>query len=109
MALILTDYDLSGGVQDSSEVVAPNNWRITATTTGCPALQYTRVDVYVEDEQGNWAIATDASGHAIHMTLKGNQSKSINPIVVNAANGLVTVRPPKESPSGVINVDSINA
>ena len=109
MALIITDYDLSGGVEDSSEVVAPSNWRVTATTTGCPDLQFVDIDFYVEDEQGNWANLTDDMGHAIKMTLRGNQSKSINPIVVNAANGLVTVRPRKSGGVGTINIDSINA
>lgn len=109
MSSIVTAYDLSGGYKDSSEVATPNNWRVTATTSGCPALQYTRVDFYIEDSVGNWANLKDENDHAIHMTLRGNETKSINPIVVNAANGLITVRPPKESPSGTINVDSINS
>lgn len=109
MALIVTAYDLAGGNKLSDEVAAPNNWRVTATTTTCPALQYVRIDFEVEDTQGNWAVITDDNDRAIHLTLRGNETKSVNPIIINGANSRVVVRPPKESPSGVINVDSINS
>ena len=109
MGKIVDGYDLSGGNKLSDEVASPNNWRVTATTTGCPALQYVRIDFEVEDSLGNWAVMTDDNDRPIQMTLRGNETKSRNPIVVNAANSRVVVRPPKESPSVTINVDSNNA
>lgn len=109
MALIITAYDLAGGNEASTEEVAPSSWRVTATTTDCPALQYVRVDLEVEDEQGNWTSLTDDNDRAIHITLRGNETKSVNAIGINAANGRAIVRPPVDNPSGTINVDSINS
>jgi len=108
MALIVTAHDLSTGNATSTEVVAPNNWRVTATTTGCPLLQDVFVTFEVEDEQGNWALLTDEKDHPIKMKIRGNSSESRNPIVVNAANGRVIVRPPVGA-EGTINIDSINS
>lgn len=112
MSLIVDTYDLSNGNTESTEVVSPNNWRVTATTTGCPAFQYVRVDFEVEDEAGNWSPLTDEDDHAIHITLRGNATKSVGALGVNGANGRVVVRPQTGqtgSASGTINVDSINS
>lgn len=111
MALIKTDYDLSGGAVLSDEVVAPNNWRVTATTTSCPAKQRVKLIFEVEDEQGNWASVTDEKDTVISFTLIGNETKSRNILVANAANGRMRIVPKEmlEAISGTINVDSINA
>ena len=109
MALILTDYDLSGGDTTSTEVVAPNNWRVSATIEDAPASQFVRLDLEAEDAAGNWFPLTYESGLPIHLTIIGNKTRSINPIVVNAANGRVKVHVPKAGGVGTINIDSINA
>lgn len=108
MALVITDHDLSTGAVTSTEVVAPNNWRITATVTGAAPYDGTHVGVYVEDEEGNWAVCTDDMGIPIKMMIKGNGTKSINPIVVNAANGRVYCFSATGG-AGTLNVDSINS
>jgi CTP:phosphocholine cytidylyltransferase-like protein len=108
MALILTAYDLTGGATDSDEVVAPNIWRITGTVTGANSYDSTYFAVWVEDEQGNWAVLTDNDSKAIVMQIKGNGTKSINPIVVNSANGLVRVYSATAG-KGTVNIDSIDS
>ena len=109
MALILTDYDLSGGNTNSdSEVSAPGNWRITAYTTGCPARQDIFITVYVEGDNGNFTEALDDKGKAIGMRLRGNTIKSINLALVNATNGRVFTRVPSGA-TGTLNIDSVNA
>lgn len=108
MSKIVTDYDLSGGKTTSTEVVAPNNWRVTATITDAPASQRVFCHFEVEDEQGNWALLTDDTDRAITFVVIGNGIVSMNPIIVNAANGRVKVKPPTGA-TGTINIDSINA
>lgn len=106
MALILTDYDLSGGKTTTSEVASPNNWRVTATVTDANARDLTFFLLEIEDEEGNWAVLRDDSDKSIQFFIKGNGTESRNVVVTNAANGRVRVSP---SGIGTVNIDSINA
>lgn len=108
MALIVTDHDLSSGATTSTEVATPNNWRVTATVTGSNFLQFVTCYLEVEDTPGNWSPLKDNLGKTIQMMLRGNETKSINALVVNGANGRVQVVPNTDH-DGTINVDSINA
>jgi len=108
MSLIVTGYDLSGGKTTSTEVAEPNNWRVTATITDAPVKQQVFFHFEVEDEQGNWAMLTDDNDRVITFVVKGNGIVSVNPIVVNAANGRIKVKPPTGA-TGTVNIDSINS
>ena len=109
MALILEDYDLSGGAQDSSEVASPNNWVVTATTTECGSRDFNCVSLWVEDTEGNWTLLLDDDDKAFSMQLKGNETKRLNAFGVNANAGLARVVPVAGSGVGTINIDSTNA
>jgi len=106
MALIVTNYDLSGGNTYSTEVVAPNDWRVTVTVDSAPVRQVTFFHLEIEDEQGNWALLKDDKEHPVQFSLKGNGTTSKNVLVVNAANGRVKIKPPNGA-TGNVNVDSI--
>jgi len=108
MALIITNHDLSTGSKTSSEVATPNNWRVTATVTGAKPSDSTHVGMYVEDAQGNWSPCTDDNGVAIKMDVKGNSTKSINAVLVNAPMGRVYCFSATGG-IGTLNVDSNNA
>jgi hypothetical protein len=108
MASIKTDYDLSGGSVLSDEVSTPNNWRVSATVTDGLPRQRVKCILEVEDELGNWDTIRDDMGRVISFMIIGNDTVSINPIVVNGANGRVRIVP-KGNAEGTINVDSINS
>lgn len=108
MALILEDYDLTGGATDTTEVVEPNNWRVTATVEGANSYDLTSFSMWVEDEDGNWAILRDDADKAIVMSITGNGTRSLNVIVANAANGRVHTFSATNG-TGTVTIDSINS
>ena len=56
MALVLTSHNLATGAVFSSAVSnIGGNWRVTVTTSGCPATQIVDVELWVRGEIGNYS------------------------------------------------------
>lgn len=105
--LIKENYDLSNGNTESNEVLVPNNWRVTATTSNIPEGYAVDIEFYVAGENGQYAPLTDEKDRHIKLTINKNTTASINLSGVNAAKGKVKIVV-QENAQGLIDIDSIN-
>ena len=107
MSLIKTDYDLSGGTF-SVEVASPNNWRVQAIPSGCPADQILVMSFDIKGDNGDFVPLLDGNDNALKRNVHGNAGTSMNAFLVNAPTGRVKITVPIGS-IGLISLDSINA
>lgn len=108
MALIKNAYNLAGGNSETSEVENPNNWRVTATTSGMPAGQSVELKFFVAGEDDKYAPLTDENYRHIKLEINTNTTVSINLGGVNAAKGKVAIVVTDDA-VGLIDIDSINS